>query len=184
MVLTHNCLLSIILQEVWTLCRIFKRIPSYKKYVPADNKWKETTTKKSISSSSCRLDYIDSSSKTCSLETDYTKPYVSLELDTSSDHHHRQAIVNGSGEMTPKSSSTTTTRGSWFVGQYGNNVVPLAAQHHHVQAPFSASYPSFNFNNTNPGDDFFTNGSWDELRSVVQPAVDRHSSQFYDINIR
>ncbi|PON89699.1 NAC domain containing protein [Trema orientale] len=179
--------------EVWTLCRIFKRIPSYKKYVPADNRWKETTTKKSASS--CPLDYNDSSSKTCSLETDYPEPYLSLELDTSSDQYQRQAgLVHGGDEMTPTSA---TTRASWFVGQYGNNnIVPLAAHshphhyhphpHHVLQAPFSASYnpTSFNRNNPNSADDIFMNGSWDELRSVVQLAVDRHPSELYDINIR
>ncbi|XP_009377103.2 transcription factor JUNGBRUNNEN 1 [Pyrus x bretschneideri] len=43
--------------EVWTLCRIFKRIPSYKKYTPD---CKESTTKQNPT---------DSSSKTCSLES-------------------------------------------------------------------------------------------------------------------
>lgn len=178
--MVNSCkLFNLFLQEVWTLCRIFKRIPSYKKYVPADNKLKETTTKKS----SCPLDHNDSSSKSCSLETDYTEPYISLELDTSSDHQYRRkAVVYGGDDTTP----TSTTQGSWYVGQYcNNNVVPLAAHDHHlhhVQAPFSASYPSFNLNNPNSADDFFMNGSWDELRSVVQLAVDPHDpSQLYDI---
>ncbi|KAF4373262.1 hypothetical protein G4B88_007275, partial [Cannabis sativa] len=123
--------------EVWTLCRIFKRIPSYKKYVPADNnnnKSKETTTtttttKKSLSSSSSSsllypLEYYInnnynnnsdySSSKSCSLETHHD--HLSLELDTPLSHHqyHRQAnpaATYGGDETTP-TSTTAAARGS------------------------------------------------------------------------
>ncbi|XP_004491313.1 transcription factor JUNGBRUNNEN 1 [Cicer arietinum] len=53
--------------EVWTLCRIFKRIPSYKKYTPNLEKDLATTVTNS------------SSSKTCSLESDNSnKPYLTF----------------------------------------------------------------------------------------------------------
>lgn len=57
-----------ILQEVWTLCRIFKRIPSHKKHIPAD--LKEASTRK------CQSDH--SSFKTSSYESNY-----SIKLDSS-----------------------------------------------------------------------------------------------------
>ncbi|XP_062105712.1 transcription factor JUNGBRUNNEN 1-like isoform X2 [Humulus lupulus] len=194
---TNNAALE---AEVWTLCRIFKRIPSYKKYAPAadNNKSKETTitTKKSSSSPlllyPC-LEYYnnynnnDSSSKSGSLET---HDHLSLELDTSiSDHHqyHRQAAAAYGGDETTPTSSISA-RESWFnvPGQYrhnNNNIisVPTTPTTLAAQPPFSASYPTFNLKNPNSADDFAVNETWDDLRSVVQLAVDRHSSQLYDI---
>jgi len=121
------------LQEVWTLCRIFKRIPSYKKYAP---NWKETASK---------LNPTDSSSKTCSLESDN----ISFE----------DSVIQ-QNESKP------------FIQQVDQrNQLNSAAQ-----APiFPSSYSSFWSPST---DDFFTNGNWDELRSVVQVAVD--PSQVYE----
>ncbi|KAK7372813.1 hypothetical protein VNO80_06201 [Phaseolus coccineus] len=54
--------------EVWTLCRILKRVPSYKKYTP---NLKDSATK-------------SSSSKTCSLESDNSKPYLTFTDSPSS----------------------------------------------------------------------------------------------------
>ncbi|CAK7346646.1 unnamed protein product [Dovyalis caffra] len=56
------------MQEVWTLCRILKRIPTYKKYVPAVPAIKQNP-----------ISY-DSNSKTCSFESDQTssEQYVSF----------------------------------------------------------------------------------------------------------
>ncbi|KAF4397336.1 hypothetical protein G4B88_027076, partial [Cannabis sativa] len=200
--------------EVWTLCRIFKRIPSYKKYVPPDNnnnKSKETTTtttttKKSLSSSSSSsllypLEYYInnnynnnnnnnnsdySSSKSCSLETHHD--HLSLELDTPLSHHqyHRQAnpaATYGGDETTP-TSTTAAARGSWFdnVGQYRNsnnnnnnnkNIVGVP--------PFSANNSYYPKNPNSEEEDFSMNESWEDLRSVVQLAVDGHSSQLYNI---
>ncbi|EXB53660.1 NAC domain-containing protein 42 [Morus notabilis] len=190
--------------EVWTLCRIFKRIPSYKKYnIPKDNNnqnCKESTTPGKSSSSSkisCPVD--DSSSKTCSFETDYNDPHqVRLELDHSDDHQNQN--VQFLQRKDKRSSKPTvcsdhqqpdldrTNRGSWFhKGHLCNNNInfPLAAHqqylHHHQGSIFPGSYPSFNMNPNAADHDFFTNGSWDELRSVVQLAVDRHPSQLYDV---
>ncbi|KAM4094891.1 hypothetical protein ACB094_06G229000 [Castanea mollissima] len=61
--------------EVWTLCRIFKRIPSYKKYAP---NWKETSTKQNPT---------DSSPKTCSLDSDNSEPYISFEDSVFQQHN-------------------------------------------------------------------------------------------------
>jgi len=121
------------LQEVWTLCRIFKRVPSYRKYAP---NWKETASK---------LNPSDSSSKTCSLESEN---YISFE----------DSVIQ-QNESKP------------FIQQVDQrNLLNSAAQ-----APFPSSYSSL----WSPSaDDLFTNGNWDELRSVVQVAVD--PSQVYE----
>lgn len=55
------------LQEVWTLCRIFKRIISHRKFSP---NWKQTATK---------LNPTDSIPKACSLESDNSEAYSSFE---------------------------------------------------------------------------------------------------------
>ncbi|KAL2316830.1 hypothetical protein Fmac_030706 [Flemingia macrophylla] len=53
--------------EVWTLCRIFKRVPSFKKYTP--------NLKDSAMNSS--------SSNACSLESDNSKPYLTFTNSSS-----------------------------------------------------------------------------------------------------
>ena len=54
------------LQEVWTLCRIFKRDVSYKKYA---SEWQETSSKQSLT---------DSSSITCSSEYNNRDGYMNF----------------------------------------------------------------------------------------------------------
>ncbi|GMN54992.1 hypothetical protein TIFTF001_024111 [Ficus carica] len=123
------------------------------------------------------------------LETDHNDPYhKTLELDSNHHHHNGNAQFLQRNKRSSKpvasnqqSDLDQTSRGSWFhVGHiYNNNVnVPLAAhQQYHHQGPI---FPSFNMNPNTADPDFFTNESWDELRSVVQLAVDRHPSQLSD----
>ncbi|XP_059452085.1 transcription factor JUNGBRUNNEN 1-like isoform X2 [Corylus avellana] len=123
--------------EVWTLCRIFKRIPSYKKYAP---NWKEPAAK---------LNSTDSCSKTCGFESDN----ISFE----------DSVIQ-QNESKPFIQQVDHERNHYFVGRLNSS----------AQAPFPSAYSSL----WNPSaDDFFTNGSWDELRSVVQLAAD--PSQVY-----
>ncbi|KAL5571337.1 hypothetical protein UlMin_020934 [Ulmus minor] len=115
--------------EVWTLCRILKRIPSYKKYMASDQPTKATK----LSSPPILTTTEDSTttSKTCSFETDQY--------------------------------SDQTTQ-SWSLLNYQPPMFPV-------------SYNNQSFMNPNNGEDFFTNGNWDELRPVVQLAVDHPLSQ-------
>ncbi|KAM0959205.1 hypothetical protein ACFX2I_024353 [Malus domestica] len=132
--------------EVWTLCRIFKRIPSYKKYTPDCI---ESTTKQNPT---------DSSSKTCSFESG---SYCS-ELHFGLEDSVIQRIER------PKPVQVDEAN-QWLVavGELDSISYPT---------PFATTYSSL----TNLSDgDFFTNGNWDELRPVVQLAVDP-SSQVYD----
>ncbi|XP_021602900.1 transcription factor JUNGBRUNNEN 1 isoform X2 [Manihot esculenta] len=115
--------------EVWTLCRIFKRIPSGKRYTPVDSK--QTTKKPNPSGSN---------SKTCSSDQKQVSFGDSLSL------------------------VQTNQRTNLFLGQ-------LNSINH--QASFTATHSSF----CNPNvDDILANGNWDELRTVVELALDPRSS--------
>lgn len=204
------------MQEVWTLCRIFKRMTSHKKYnnmIPTDHcnngqtSLEVTTPKKSsssiLSSLSTATHLDDSSSKTCSLETDYNNTtdhlyHVRLELNSRHNHHQhhldpQEALFSQrnkrSKAIDDRDRDCETSSESWFnLGQYNynNNIinsnVPLQGLPH-IQAPVlpGPRYLSFISPNPNPEDPcFLANGSWDELTSVVQSAVDRNPSQLHD----
>ncbi|KAJ7960640.1 Transcription factor JUNGBRUNNEN 1 [Quillaja saponaria] len=64
--------------EVWTLCRIFKRVPSYKKYTPPAMTKQHPT---------------DSSSKTCSLESANSKLCLTFEDSITKQQSERKPIV-------------------------------------------------------------------------------------------
>ncbi|XP_027368132.1 transcription factor JUNGBRUNNEN 1 [Abrus precatorius] len=130
--------------EVWTLCRIFKRVPSYKKYTP---NLKDSTplTRPNPTNSS--------SSKTCSLESDNSKPYLTFTDSTLIHQSETRPVFE--------------EKNHFFLGQLGNVV---------AQAPTSLSHSSFWNQNM---DDAFENENWDDLRSVVQFAVDP-SKVYYD----
>lgn len=144
-----------VLQEVWTLCRIFKRIPSYKKYTPnlkdsAPPPLLMTNKPNPTSNSSC--------SKTCSLESDNSKPYLTFTDSASvvfqqNEIERKPFIINGQVDQ----------RNHIFLSQLGNV----------AQAPTTLSnYPSF-WNQSVDNDDAFGNyENWDDLRSVVQFAID------------
>ncbi|KAJ9147130.1 hypothetical protein P3X46_029325 [Hevea brasiliensis] len=120
--------------EVWTLCRIFKRIPSCKRYTPVD--WKQTKKKPNSSDIST------------------SKTFSGFESENSSD----QKQVMSFGECLPLVQPDQRT--NLFLGQL-NSITH--------QASFLAAHP----NSWNPNaDDFFANGNWDELRTVVEQAVD------------
>lgn len=146
--------------EVWTLCRIFKRIPSYKKYAP---NWQVETT-----STKQNPNTTDASSKTCSLESENCSthdPYSSLEDSVVQHITERKPVLQqvDHGE----------TSGWFHEGQLSS----VADDHHYRQANLlAASYNSSSFMRNelsfSPNEnDFFTDGSWDELRPVVQLAV-------------
>ncbi|KAJ8753376.1 hypothetical protein K2173_019775 [Erythroxylum novogranatense] len=131
--------------EVWTLCRIFKRIPSYKKYMPTD--WKEPAATKQNST--------DSSSKTGSFESDSSEKYLCFGDSSVHLENERKPVIDvqvheaNSSQMTnPRFESVICTQSPC--------------------TPPVLMYQSFW--NSNP-DDFFANGNWDELRTVVDQAA-------------
>ncbi|KAK7320430.1 hypothetical protein VNO77_29890 [Canavalia gladiata] len=122
--------------EVWTLCRIFKRIPSYKKYTPNLKDSAEVTKGNPTNTSS---------SKTCSLESDNGKPYLTFTDSPLIQQNERNHL---------------------FLGQLATVAQP----------PTSLSYSTIW--NHNVDDAFSNNQNWDDLRSVVQFAID--PSKVYD----
>lgn len=125
-------------QEVWTLCRIFKRSTTYRKYTPET---KGSTSNKQVAT--------DSSSKTCSLESDNNDKYMSFEHSTVwnkniDDNERRQLVV---GQMSSSFASQCT-----------------------------GPYPSFW--NLQRDDQFVAGGNWDDLRTIVESAID--PSRVYD----
>ncbi|XP_027343654.1 transcription factor JUNGBRUNNEN 1-like [Abrus precatorius] len=121
--------------EVWTLCRIFKRTPSYKKYTP-NLKDSTPVTKPNP----------------CTLDSDNCKPYLIC----------RDPLVMQQIERKPVIGQVDDNNKHLFLGQFGS--VP------HHQAPSNMPYPSLW--NQNVEDYAFANENWDELRSVVQFAID------------
>jgi len=130
-------------QEVWTLCRIFKRVPSYKKYTPnlKDSATAPITKPNPTNSSS---------SKTCSLESDNSKPYLTFTNSPSS------MLLQQQNEMKkPVFEHVDQQRSHILLG-------------HVPQPPTSFSYSTF----WNHQSLEFAHENWDDLTSVVQFAVD------------
>ncbi|RDX99376.1 Transcription factor JUNGBRUNNEN 1 [Mucuna pruriens] len=120
--------------EVWTLCRIFKRVPSYKKYTPnlKDSAAEGATTKSN-----------SSSSKTCSLESDNGKPYLTFTNSSLIQQNERKPVIGHVDQLN-----------HLFLGQLGNV----------AQTPTSSFWNHQNVQ--------FPNDNWDDLASVVQFAID------------
>ncbi|XP_019435090.1 PREDICTED: transcription factor JUNGBRUNNEN 1 isoform X2 [Lupinus angustifolius] len=130
--------------EVWTLCRILKRIPSYKKYTPP---LKHSKPNQSNSSTS----------KTCSFESDNTNPYLTFT----------DSVVVQQNETKPVIEHVDQ-RNHFFLTQFANVAQP----------PTTLSYPTF-WNQNNVVDDVFANENWDDLRSVVQFAMDPSKDYYH-----
>ncbi|XP_041003261.1 transcription factor JUNGBRUNNEN 1-like isoform X1 [Juglans microcarpa x Juglans regia] len=129
--------------EVWTLCRIFKRVASYKKY---PTNWKLETSSKQNQTDSC--------SKPCSLESDNDNKELCISFEDS--------VLQQSDERKPFIQQFDERNHHCFEGQYLNSAT--------TQFPFPSSYSSFRYPSAD--DYFFSNGSWDELGPVVQLAND------------
>uniref|UniRef100_A0A7N0RG87 NAC domain-containing protein n=1 Tax=Kalanchoe fedtschenkoi TaxID=63787 RepID=A0A7N0RG87_KALFE len=153
--------------EVWTLCRIFKRVSCYKKYVPSHN---QQQPKRNIASS-----LTDSSSKTCSNESDHNNSHYN-------DNSSSEFYVNFADQSSYKSSSISIARQQ-------NHITASTTAHHHQQplltcsnaidhhqqqrssSDVQISNSSAGFWNAS-GDVTFagdSGGDWDELRPVVDP---------------
>nr|ACU19778.1 unknown [Glycine max] len=139
--------------EVWTLCRIFKRVPTYKKYTPNLKDSAAPITEPNHPTNS-------SSSKTCSLESDNCKPYLTFTNSSSPQlilQNERKPVINGHVDV---------ERNHLLLGQLGNVAQAPSFWNHHQN------------NNVE-----FANENWDDLTSVVQFAIDPsrvsdHSKEF------
>ncbi|KAG9439482.1 hypothetical protein H6P81_019647 [Aristolochia fimbriata] len=129
--------------EVWTLCRIFKRVGTPRKFTPEN--WRAPPLIKQNTT--------DSSSKTCSVESDARKERsyqyrvfhtkqteMKPEFMTHSTHEEQSQLL--SGQLSSITQSPVTT-------------------------PCTTSFPD------TADSAFYSNGSWDELGAVVEFALDR-----------
>ncbi|KAI4333331.1 hypothetical protein L6164_018159 [Bauhinia variegata] len=134
--------------EIWTLCRIFKRNVSHRKY---EQEWRQITgAKRHGIDKSTRTSSVDSESDTQEAYINFSFPY----------HHNVHQHYN---EQKPDINYTSVDqRNQFHVGQLISS--PLGQP----QLP-SPNASSFWINNP-VGDDFFKfdQNSWDELASVVK----------------
>lgn len=148
------------MQDVWTLCRIFKRIPSFKKYIPTNNNNIENPNDNNFN----QISLIPQNPNNNSNVTFTSKlPNTNFQSQPYSTDHliHLETKPKPSEQYNP---SLTLPHASSF-------------------EPYSI-YPSSFWNGINGeggGDNNFTTdgGGWDELRPVVQFAVDP-SFRFYE----
>ncbi|KAM0063615.1 putative transcription factor NAM family [Helianthus debilis subsp. tardiflorus] len=131
--------------EVWTLCRILKRSPCYKKTLP---EWRDVSTKKSppvVETSSGESDYDRQSYisfQTPPVITD--KPFARTQ---NNNHSHNQQYQH----------RYVTNTNQLLIEQVTSPVTP--------EPPFmAASCSSFSGLDVN---EFIKNGDWDDLRSAV-----------------
>ncbi|EEF48801.1 transcription factor JUNGBRUNNEN 1 [Ricinus communis] len=126
--------------EVWTLCRIFKRNVSHRKYT-AD--WRELSTKHQPA--------IDTSSKTCSVDSNSRENYLSFG-DPAIQYSEKKPVFNHVNER----------KQFYHADQLSSIVQP--------QSMVSSSIISSNISSPY-GNEFFS-GDWDELRSIVEFTFD------------
>ncbi|XP_057953969.1 transcription factor JUNGBRUNNEN 1-like [Malania oleifera] len=163
--------------EVWTLCRIFKRDASYKKYLP---ECRQASTKQKPT---------ESSSKTCSLESDnndhqclrqvelgdnsINSSVVQQQINRSEKQavaiheQHGQFLMGGQGQGQPQHSSSSSSRDYDQAPPHPPPVVFAAAA-----GSQSGAYAWSTTTTISNEVEFFRSGNWDELRSVVDLAID------------
>ncbi|XP_058071985.1 transcription factor JUNGBRUNNEN 1-like [Magnolia sinica] len=117
--------------EVWTICRIFQRTVSYRKYTPSD--WIGPSIKQHPT---------DSSSKTCSFESDDGDKYKYFNASAIQRFEKKPVIDH------------IETKDQIFSGQLSSM----------AQSTVTTFYPGFPSSNTN---EFFKEASWDELGAIV-----------------
>jgi len=134
------------MQEIWTLCRIFKRNVSQKKHVPD---LKQVSAK--------RHAFYDKSSRTSNVE------FASA---------NQESFINFGGhyhnEQKPVINYTNSDKRNQF--NVTSQLCSTMAQHQP-----QLTVPSTNLWSNPPANDFFSFDNWDELGSVVKFAVDSPS---------
>lgn len=145
------------MQEVWTLCRIFKRIPSFKKYIPTHNNNNNNNQTYPKPQNPNNSNIIFTSKPKTNFQS---QPY-------STDIHHLIHLH----ETKPKPFEQLTNP---------NLTLPSCANSSFESSPICLSSLWNGVEGGGGGDDnFTTSGGWDELRPIVQFAVDP-SFQLYE----
>ncbi|KAK4594596.1 hypothetical protein RGQ29_018325 [Quercus rubra] len=146
--------------EIWTLCRIFKRNLSHRKYTPD---WRELSTKRH---------HAGTSSKACSGESsnnresyiNFGAPFI-FQNENNNEIKTVNHINNESDQL--------------HVGQLSSSIAQPPSSSFIAQPPSSSSttklpssFSSFPINPVPEANEFFAYENWDELRSVVEFAYD------------
>ncbi|XP_024019149.1 transcription factor JUNGBRUNNEN 1 isoform X2 [Morus notabilis] len=174
--------------EIWTLCRIFKRNMSYRRYTPD---WRELSTKRHhpmdaiISSKKCsNLDHSDNNNNiTTNREAnhnyiDFSTP---IRMNYHEDHQEKKPVINHTMIMNNNGIShhDRTSNQLLHAGQLNSNMVPHNYNNHNIINVNPSINPFSSCFSTCPDeisdDQLFTrmtNTTWDELSAVVELALD------------
>ncbi|PPS11222.1 hypothetical protein GOBAR_AA09417 [Gossypium barbadense] len=138
--------------EVWTICRIFKRNSSLKKH---KQDWRQVTAKRASLTTA-------PTSQTCSVESksNVQGKYITFGSPFIVDYHHHNDEEKPS-MLVNHHNISGKNQSQWHV----TDRISSAAM---AQIPSSMAASSSSFSN----DDFFTEANWDELKSVVEFALE------------
>ncbi|KAF3438270.1 hypothetical protein FNV43_RR21031 [Rhamnella rubrinervis] len=156
--------------EIWTLCRIFKRSMSYRKYTPD---WRELSSKRQP------MDTISSNiNKKCTNNIDVIDQY------SSSSNNIRESYIDFTAPMTMTfhEEKKPAVNHHHHHNHIGNSIISSTADQLQVEqlssSSMAATYPSMtttaSFSSLSYQDienELFAYGDWDELRSVVDQFV-------------
>ncbi|XP_050224436.1 transcription factor JUNGBRUNNEN 1-like [Mercurialis annua] len=136
--------------EVWTLCRIFKRSVSHRKYTPD---WRELSTKRTQPQP-----VIDSTNSiTCSADSDQSREnYLSFAAPVFQYTEKKPVLINN--HVNHEKNQIL-----YHADPFNNNYI---MQTQSMASSSNVSSPAYY------GNDQFLSGDWDELRSVVEFAFD------------
>ncbi|KAH7528154.1 transcription factor JUNGBRUNNEN 1 [Ziziphus jujuba] len=151
--------------EIWTLCRIFKRNMSYRKYTPD---WRELSAKRQpmdalITSKKCNMNDDQYSNRNNGESyIDFSAPIIYHEDKKPvilNHHHHHINVGNG---------ITNNNNNQLHVGQALSSSMAAATQYHHPSYLNSlSSFSSYE----DIENELFMHADWDELRSAVDQFV-------------
>ncbi|XP_015081730.2 transcription factor JUNGBRUNNEN 1-like [Solanum pennellii] len=144
--------------EVWTLCRIFKRISNYKRFTPD---WKQQQQQPVVKQS-----FVDTSSKACSVQSEISDDQSNNVINFKKMAFPQKNIMNASsgGNLNYQVDQRTS---------YYNNSQLITTMPD--QSPFTSSNSIFWNTRAEDQEYLFSHGNWDELKSVVDLAIDPRS---------
>ncbi|KAJ4705835.1 transcription factor JUNGBRUNNEN 1-like [Melia azedarach] len=152
--------------EVWTICRIFKRSVSHRKYTPdwreqsSGNKRRHPTVLDQLASSNNNI--------ACSTESNNRESYISFEAPVIHQHHHQHQSNNNNKVIKAAAMVDHINETDQFtVEQWSSSSARIANNSQSVAS--SSNCPNVYGNDNH---DLFTYENWDELRSVVDFAFD------------
>ncbi|XP_062017023.1 transcription factor JUNGBRUNNEN 1 [Rosa rugosa] len=140
--------------EIWTLCRIFKRSVSHRKYTPD---WRELSAKQS-SSKKCNATDQDRHQEPTNINRE---SYINFGASTICYEEKKPNVLNHTNYNNGSNSNQTLQN----VGQFSSGMT--TATHPCNMDSFTSSYSYADIENH----DFF-NDNWEEFKSVVQLALD------------